>query len=324
MSSVSATAAGEPVSVAMIGLGRMGLPMARHMAAAGHRVMAFDTSSEAREAAVEVARANGLDRGSFTVSTSARQFVDDVGGRGIQLVCSSLPATEHVEQAYFGPYGMAHRLASGTVCADLSTISIDASRSLATRCRSLGLPFLDAPVSGTSIHAEDGTLVVMVGGDAKAAAMARPVLQSFAQRVERVGGNGTGLQLKLITNRLLTTHLAALAEAIVSLEQTDLAMEQGLELLRAGAVPRLLDYKSRPLARRDHQPLFTVDLMAKDLRLADEGLPATPLASAGRELVEAAAQAGFGGDDLTAIIEIVESRFHDSLLDGGASQRPRT
>ncbi len=289
--------------VAMIGLGRMGLPMARHMTGAGHRVLAFDVSEQARRRAQD----DGL-----TVVETAAGLVDG----GVDLICSSLPGTEHVEAAYFGDDGIVAAISSGTVCADLSTISIAASRDLARRCRERDVAFLDAPVSGTSIHAEAGTLVIMAGGDEAALERARPALETFASRLDLVGGNGAGLELKLVTNRLLTTHLAAIGEAIVSLEHTDLDVNQALDLLRAGAVPRLLDYKAGPLAERDYRPQFTVDLMAKDLRLADEDLPRTPLAVAAREIVDAASAAGFGDDDLAAIQEIIESRFESGGTKG--------
>ncbi|MGI9594604.1 MAG: NAD-binding protein [Acidimicrobiales bacterium] len=139
------------------------------------------------------------------------------------------------------------------------------------------------------------------------------MLETFSSRVDRVGDNGAGLELKLVTNRLLTTHLAAIAEAVVTLEHTELSVDQAIELLRSGAVPKLLDYKSAALVERDYTPLFTVDLMAKDLRLAREGLAETPLAAAAHEIVEAATEAGFGHDDLAAIIEIIADRFPANL-----------
>ena len=199
-------------------------------------------------------------------------------------------------------------LSPGTVCADMSTISIAGSRSISEHCSAAGILFLDAPVSGTSIHAETASLVVMVGGAADAVETARPVLESFAAEVAHVGANGAGLELKLITNRLLTTHLVAIAEAIVSIEKTDLSVSQCIELLRAGAVPRLLDYKANPLAERDFSPMFTVDLMRKDLRLAANELAPVQLAGAAHEIVEAASEFGLGDEDLAAIIMIVEQR----------------
>lgn len=279
------------MKVGFLGLGRMGQPMARHVAAAGHDVVGFDVAPAARE------------RASAAGIAVAREPADLAHAH---VVCSSLPATAEVEEAYLGTSGVAPLLAPGTVCADLSTISIAASRALAARCGELGIAFVDAPVSGTSIHAEAATLVVMAGGSAAAVEAARPAIEPFASRVERVGDNGAGLELKLITNRLLTTHLVAIAEAIVSMERTELPIELCIDLLRSGAVPRLLDYKAGPLVERDFEPQFTVDLMRKDLRLAAAELPEPDLAVAAREVVEATSALGYGHEDLAALIRVVE------------------
>jgi 3-hydroxyisobutyrate dehydrogenase-like beta-hydroxyacid dehydrogenase len=111
--------------------------------------------------------------------------------------------------------------------------------------------------------------------------------------------------MKLISNRLLTTHLVAIAEAILEMEAADLEVSVGLEALRAGAVPRLLDYKAGPMANRDYTPRFTVDLMWKDMRLANELLPPGHLGMAAAEILEAARAAGLGAADLGAMMEIV-------------------
>jgi 2-hydroxy-3-oxopropionate reductase len=279
--------------VGFVGLGRMGLPMAKHVAAAGHELLVFDVS--------EVARVRAGEAG-LTVATELAEFSN------VEVLGTSLPATEHVENVFFGNGGLASILSAGTVCADMSTISIAGSRSISQRCADREISFLDAPVSGTSIHAEAASLVVMVGGVADAVETARPVLECFAAEVARVGDSGTGLELKLITNRLLTTHLAAIAEAVVSIEKTELNVSQCIELLRAGAVPRLLDYKGAALANRDFSPMFTVDLMRKDLRLAADELAPVALAAAAHELVEATSDLGMGDDDLAALITIVEQR----------------
>lgn len=267
--------------------------MVSHIASAGHDVIAFDLSDAARSRA---------DDAGLHVANTLEELAD------AELVCSSLPATEHVEAVFLGDDGLASLLGPGTVCADMSTISIAGSRAIANECEQRGVSFLDAPVSGTSIHAEAATLVVMVGGTAAAFDVAQPVLDCFAAEVAHVGANGTGLELKLITNRLLTTHLVAIAEAIVSIEKTSLSMDQCIDLLRAGAVPRLLDYKAGPLAARDFSPMFTVDLMRKDLRLAADELAPVALAAAAHEIVEATSELGLGDEDLAALITVVEQR----------------
>jgi 3-hydroxyisobutyrate dehydrogenase-like beta-hydroxyacid dehydrogenase len=279
--------------VGFIGLGRMGYHMANHIAAAGHDLLVFDVLADARGRAADA---------GLSVASGLADFAD------VEVIGTSLPATEHVEAVFLGDEGLLSVLAPGTVCADMSTISISGSRALSAACAAANVSYLDAPVSGTSIHAEAASLVVMVGGAADAVETARPVLECFAAEVAHVGEAGTGLELKLITNRLLTTHLAAIAEAVVSIEKTSLSVPQCIELLRAGAVPRLLDYKGTPLAERDFSPMFTVDLMRKDLRLAADELPPMPLATAAHEIVEATSDLGMGDDDLAALITIVEQR----------------
>jgi len=278
--------------VGFVGLGRMGLPMAHHIAADGHDLVGYDVEPSARHRAA----AAGL------------VVADDIAGLAdVELVGSSLPDTPDVQDAYGAPGGIFDRAAPGTVCVDMSTISVAGSTALAAQAKAAGLHFLDAPVGGTSIHAEAGTLVVMVGGDRAALAVAEPVIATFASLVHHVGQNGAGLRLKLIMNRLLTTHLAAIAEAVVEMEMLDLDVGQGFDILRSGPIPKLLDYKAQALTMRDFTPQFPTDLMRKDLRIASESLPAARLATASRAILEETAELGHGSDDMASLIEVVEA-----------------
>ncbi len=270
----------------------MGLPMARRVAAAGHEVTGFDSSRDA-------------SRRAASARLSTVESLEALAG--CEVVCSSLPGGDDVEEVYCSTGGLLDVLEAGAVAADLSTVSVEGSRRVAAEARRRSIGFLDAPVSGTSIHAEAGSLTVMVGGPQGALATARSVLEAFASRVERVGDNGSGLLLKLISNRLLTSYLGAIAEAVVSMERTGIDVAQGIELLRAGAAPRQLDYKAEPMAARDFSPMFTVDLMRKDLRLAAESLPTARLAGVARQILEDTSDAGLGSEDLGALITAVEN-----------------
>jgi 3-hydroxyisobutyrate dehydrogenase-like beta-hydroxyacid dehydrogenase len=274
-------------TVGFVGLGRMGGPMSRRLIEAGWRVIGVDSSGEARARAAEI---------GMTVASAPAAVVE------CQVVMSSLPDTPQVLEVY---EGLIERMAPGSLCIDLSTISVAASRELAAAASEKQIAFVDAPVSGTSIHAEAGTLAVMAGGEIDAVDRARKYLVAFSSSVQHVGPNGTGLVMKLISNRLLTTHLVAIAEAILEMEAAGLEVPVGLDALRAGAVPRLLDYKAGPMANRDYMPRFTVDLMSKDMRLANELLPPGRLGLAAAEILEAARAAGLGADDLGAVMEIV-------------------
>lgn len=273
--------------VGFVGLGRMGGAMAAHLVRAGHHVLGVDPSPEA----VEGARRSGVD---------IRAAIE---GPDTRVVLSSLPGNTEVEEVYLG--GLFERLEPGSLCLDLSTIDVSVSQRIAATARAGGHDFLDCPVSGSSVHARDGTLAVMVGGEAEAVAKARPYLEPFSSAVHHVGPNGAGLEMKLITNRLLNVHVVAIAEAILEMERAGLDTDMCLELLRHGAVPRLLDYKAGPMAERDHTPLFTVDLMAKDLGLADARRHAGPVTEAGAAILRLAQRQGWGSDDIGAVIEVL-------------------
>jgi 3-hydroxyisobutyrate dehydrogenase-like beta-hydroxyacid dehydrogenase len=276
--------------IGFIGLGRMGGAMAAHLVAAGHQVLGLDPSPEARDAA----REGGVE------------IVGSVSELRVPIVMSSLPGDAEVEAVYSSD--LFRSLEPGALCLDLSTIDVGLSQRIADVAAGAGHRFLDCPVSGTSVHARAGTLAVMVGGEAAAVEEARPYLATFSTAVHHVGPNGSGLEMKLITNRLLNAHVVAIAEAILEMEKAGLDSASCIELLRQGAVPRLLDYKAGPMAARDHDPLFTVDLMAKDLGLADARRPAGPVGSAAASILRQAQDDGWGASDIGAVIEVLAGR----------------
>jgi len=270
-------------------LGRMGGAMARRLVEAGYRVVGIDPVASARD------RAAG-----FGVEAS-----DDLAAvAAAEVILSSLPDTPEVEEVYLG--GLLDVMSPGSVCLDLSTLDVEASRRIAVSALARGIDYLDCPVSGTSVHAEAGTLAIMVGGDPAALERGRAYLEPLASSIHYLGPNGSGLEMKLITNRLLTAHLVAIAEAILEIESAGLDTTTCLELLRAGAVPRLLDYKADPMSRRDHSPLFTVDLMSKDLGLAAARRPAGSLTAVAVEVMARAKAEGWGPQDISSVIEVLE------------------
>jgi 2-hydroxy-3-oxopropionate reductase len=274
-------------TVGFIGLGRMGGAMAGHLVAAGHRVIGVDPSSQARDEA----------------SRSGVEAVEAMMDFQVPVVLSSLPGDAEAEAVYLG--GLFDRLEPGALCLDMSTIDVTVSSRIASVARDSGHHFLDCPVSGTSVHARAGTLAVMVGGDPEAVEQARPYLGAFSSSIHHLGPNGAGLEMKLITNRLLNAHVVAIAESILEMEEAGLDTTACLQLLRQGAVPRLLDYKAGPMAERDHRPLFTVALMAKDLGLADARRPPGPVSAAGAEILRLARDRGWGDSDIGAVIEVL-------------------
>jgi 3-hydroxyisobutyrate dehydrogenase-like beta-hydroxyacid dehydrogenase len=276
--------------IGFIGLGRMGGAMAAHLVAAGHRVLGLDPSPGARDAARE----------------SGVEIVDSVSELGVPVLMSSLPGDTEVKEVYSDDLFRA--LEPGALCLDLSTVDVTLTQHIAAAAAAAGHRFLDCPVSGTSVHARAGTLAVIVGGESGAVEEARPYLDAFSTSIQHVGANGSGLEMKLITNRLLNAHVVAIAEAILEMEEAGLDTTSCIEVLRQGAVPKLLDYKAGPMAARDHSPLFTVDLMAKDLGLADARRPAGPVVTAAASILRKAQDDGWGSSDIGAVIEVLASR----------------
>jgi len=273
--------------IGFIGLGRMGGAMAAHLVAARHRVLGLDPSPGARDAA----RVSGVE------------IVGSVSELRVPVVMSSLPGDAEAAAVYSDD--LFRSLEPGALCLDLSTIDVGLSQRIAARAAGAGHRFLDCPVSGTSVHAREGTLAVMVGGEAEAVDEARPYLDAFSTSVHHLGPNGAGLEMKLITNRLLNAHVVAIAEAILEMEKVGLDTTSCIEVLRQGAVPRLLDYKAGSMAARDYGPLFTVDLMAKDLGLADARRPAGPVGEAAARILREAQDDGWGLSDIGAVIEVL-------------------
>jgi len=281
------TAAYQPTRVGVIGLGRMGGAIAARIQAAGYDVLGHDSSEVAREAAAA---------SEITVVDELAQLAK------VDVIVSSLPDTAAVEDTYLGAAGLLGQLDSGTMCVDLSTITPSASAHFAAHAARNGIGFLDAPVSGSPAHVASGTAALYVGGLKDHLELLDPLLSTFSATRELVGPNGAGLQLKLIANRLFTSHLAAIAESIQELDALGIDVTKGLQLLGNGAVPKLLSYKAQPMADRDWTPGFTISLMRKDLWLMKDEMPPGPLADLSLGLIEGAYASGYAESDVGALM----------------------
>ena len=281
-------------TIAFIGLGNMGLPMAANLARAGHTVTTFDLSADA----AGKARAQGL-----RVAASAAEAVE-----GAAVVISMLPASRHVESLFLGDAGLLSRLAAGTLVIDCSTIAPASARKVAEGAAARGLPMIDAPVSGGTAGAAAGTLTFIVGGEADALELARPVLQAMGRNIFHMGAAGAGQVAKLCNNMALGVIMAATGEALAlgvahGLDAKALSQMMAVSTGRSWATevcnpwPGVLE--NAP-ASRGYAGGFGSDLMLKDLGLAVEaamGVGATiPLGELARNLYALNRSAGRGGD----------------------------
>ena len=290
-------------TIAFIGLGNMGLPMAANLGKAGHTVTPFDLSPDA----VGKAQAQGL-----RVAASAAEAVE-----GVDVVISMLPASRHVESLFLGDTGLLSRLAAGTLVIDCSTIAPASARKVAEAAATRALPMIDAPVSGGTAGAAAGTLTFIVGGDASALELARPVLQGMGRNIFHMGAAGAGQVAKLCNNMALGVIMAVTGEALAlgaahGLDAKALSQMMAVSTGRSWATevcnpwPGVLE--NAP-ASRGYSGGFGSDLMLKDLGLAVEAAMAVgatiPLGELARNLYALNKQAGRGGLDFSSVVKLM-------------------
>src|SRR5450830_363558 len=291
------------MKIAFIGLGNMGGPMALNLKKAGHDLQAFDLSKPA----CDKFAAEGL-----AIAASAAEAV-----RGVQAVISMLPASQHVESLYLGESGLLAQLPAGTLVIDCSTIAAASAQKVAKAAAALGLPCIDAPVSGGTGGAIAGTLTFMVGGDDAALALARPLLEKMGANIFHAGSAGAGQTAKICNNMLLGILMIGTSEALALGVANGLDPKVLSEIMRRSSgrnwaldvynpFPGVMD--NVPAARA-YAGGFGVDLMLKDLGLAAESALAShaaiPLGELSRNLYSLHSQAGSGSLDFSSILNLL-------------------
>ena len=298
--------------VAFLGLGHMGLPMARNLVGAGHDVVGFDVVPGAREAA----RASGL-----RVVNAATDAVADA-----EVVITMFAAGHQVIDAYRGGAGRPGLLAAapgGILFVDCSTIAVDEARAAHALAEAAGLRSVDAPVSGGVVGAENATLTFMVGGARADVDAARPLLEVMGARVVHCGGPGLGQAAKVCNNMILAASQIVVAEAFVLGERLGLshralfdvaahASGQCWALTTNCPVPGPVP--SSP-ANRGFEPGFAGALMDKDLGLAEKAVELTGvdarMGMLARTIYREFVDGGGAGRDFSGIIESVRAPSDD-------------
>ena len=288
--------------VGWIGLGIMGSRMAANLARAGHELTVHNRTREKADTWA-------AEHGGTVVDTPA-----DVRG---EVVITMLVDAPQVEEALLGPQGAARDPAEGTVFVDMSTIGAESARDLGERIGA----FVDAPVTGSSPKAEDGTLTIMAGGAEEQVQRAWPLFEAMGEVVVHAGPVGHGQQIKVINNAVAAANTSTLAQALLVGKATGVDLDALVKVMGAGSGgSAMLALKAGPMRAHDYTTLFKLEHMLKDLRLC---LQAAEAARVRMELVEdtadivAAADArGLGEQDFAALLEAVEER-------AGARLEPR-
>jgi 3-hydroxyisobutyrate dehydrogenase-like beta-hydroxyacid dehydrogenase len=291
------------MKVGFIGVGNMGGPMCRNIIRnTNHDVVVFDLDPAAVAACT-------------TLGASAGPSVADVASR-CDVVITSLPVPRVVEEVALGPGGIAENARPGTVYVDLSTNSPGTARRLAEGMKAKGVGMLEAPVSGGTARAKDGTIVIMVGGDPAVFEAQLPLLKSFSGEVIHMGEIGFGSVAKLINNMLAFCNSAAAAEALM------IGKRSGIDLTKLDAVIRNASGFSTGYANMANKALkgqfqatFALDLAHKDLRLALEladelGVPGM-IAPQVLNLMRMARGMGMGSDDSCSMIRVYEKALNE-------------
>ena len=289
--------------IAFIGLGNMGLPMAKNLLTAGHAVTGFDLSETALS---ELKAAGGTAAGSAGEAVASAE-----------IVVTALPAARHVKAIYCGQGGILDAAPKGIVFIDCSTIDTDSAREVVAEAEERGQMMIDSPMSGGVGGATAGTLTFMVGGSDAAFQAAQPALQAMGKNILHAGGPGAGSAAKICNNMMLAIQMISVAEGFSLAERLGLDAQK-LYDISSTATARcwsLNDYCPAPgpvptsPANRDYQPGFSAALMLKDLRIAMEAAQsagaATPMGAQATQIYGMMELAGQADLDFSGVLKFI-------------------
>ena len=287
--------------VAFLGLGIMGSRMAANVAAAGFELTVWNRTAEKAERFCEE------HTGVRCASTPADAATE------AEIAITMVVDGAQVESVLLDPdHGAALGARPGTLFVDCSTIGPAATRELAGRLGEHEVALVDAPVTGSSPRAEDGTLTIMVGGTDGEFERARPLLEAMGEVIVHAGPLGHGQLVKLINNAVAATNAATLGQALTVAAKTGVDLNALTEVMAAGSgASTMLSLKAKPMREHDYSTLFKLSHMLKDVRLClDESEAAGapfPFAALTREILATAAAGGYGDADFAALIEALEA-----------------
>ncbi|MSP98642.1 MAG: NAD(P)-dependent oxidoreductase [Betaproteobacteria bacterium] len=285
-------------SIAYIGVGLMGLPMAKRLVSLSYAVRAYDIAPERLAAAHTAGAASSLSPADAV--------------RDSDLVLLNLPTTEVVEEAVFGENGVASSVRAPQLVIDFSTIKMDKCRSFAHRLHALtGAGWIDAPVSGGPPASDSGTLTIMAGGEAKDIERTRPLFANIAGRFTHMGPTGAGLAAKMLNQLIVGCGYAVMAEAVVLAEAAGIDPARLPDCLAGGHADGSLLQRVYPrMVKRDFAPQGYARQLLKDLEMVNEFAGAlkapTPMMGAALSLYRMLAHLGHTELDSVAVLKLYD------------------
>jgi 3-hydroxyisobutyrate dehydrogenase len=277
------------MKIGWIGLGNMGSPMSQQLIKAGYPVTVYNRS-KAKEEALKLLGA--------TAVSSPRLLMEQV-----DVIIIMVTDDQAIKEICTGENGLLGTKTNGKIIINMSTVSPGISKEMASLCDQLGNHYLDAPVSGSVKQAEEGQLVIMVGGNETILEKVKPIFKHLGRLTLPVGGTGAGNTAKLAINILLAFYAQGLAEAVVFARRNGVKTEDLITLINNSALGNVFTkIKGDAILQNNYQAAFALKHIAKDLRLAKQEGLATPMGETAFNTFQQAAPV-FGEEDIIAIIK---------------------
>ena len=289
--------------IGFIGLGNMGLPMAKNLINADHDVIGFDLVEECMSSLVDAGGRSGKQLGDCVLD--------------VNVVITMLPEGKHVDAVYNN--GILGAAAKDTLLIDCSTIDVDTARSVGGEAKKLGYNMVDAPVSGGTGGAEAGTLTFMVGGEENTFNLAKQYLDIMGKNIVHAGGMGNGQAAKICNNMILGISMIAVSESFSMAEKLGLSAQNLFDITSSSSSQcwAMTSYLPVPgpvpasPANNDYQPGFTGAMMAKDMKLARDAAISsgqkTELADSALQMYERFLAEGGSSQDFSAIYKMIHN-----------------
>jgi 3-hydroxyisobutyrate dehydrogenase-like beta-hydroxyacid dehydrogenase len=283
--------------VGFIGLGMMGNPMSKNLLKAGFELTVWNRARSKMEEIV-------------ALSAIPAESAEEVAQQS-EVTITMLTGSSDSQEVILGKKGVLEGMKPGTVVIDMSTISPETSKRIASEVARNGCKMLDAPVGGTVGVAANAALTIQVGGDKQVFETHRDILAAMGKNIFYIGGNGMGCYMKLVANAIMGTNMAVLAEAMCLGAKAGISTDLMLEVLKnSGASSRMLEIRGPNIAMGEHKAQFMLKLLFKDLGLALEmaGMDGVPLPIVGlaRQIYAQALVDGKGDQDFSAIAATAE------------------
>jgi len=300
--------------IAFIGIGNMGLPMAKNLINAGKKVKVFDVSSES----IDKAKNENLD---------VAENLDCLINKDLSFVITMLPEGKNSEEVYLGENGILKKVSKNCLLIDCSTIDIETSIKIGKKAKEEKVKMIDAPVSGGVMGAKKATLNIMVGGTKEAFEIALPILKLMGKNIFHAGEIGCGNGAKICNNMSLGITMIAASESLMLAKRLNIDVKKVHEIMRSASgnswpisvyppVPGLIE--GTP-SNNNYRPGFSTAMMTKDLKLANQISKSvkanTPLGEKALKIYTEFCEKGYSKTDFSAISKIIGDDVWDYSID---------